>query len=459
MTTLRARLFLIWLLSLAASVALGLLLLQLYRQSSTAQLGRAEVELARICDRMADRYLYYVAGWSGPVPESGDRELQRDLDVIAGLALPPRPELASGILREPHETGPDPQLLATAALASGGPLSDRTEQSGRTRVTLACPLRGPIPDLVGWSSATVETLAGYDDLRHGMAVLLALMLGLSASLAVLVRSWSRRIGRIIDDLAQPDGIALPRLAATGAADVDRIVDALNRAGERLATATRETERQTMRAVAAERMAALGRVAAGVAHEIRNPIAAMRLRAESGLAGDDARRRAALGAILGQIDRLDRLSAELLAMTQRAAPVIEDVDMAAFLASVARDHGAGETTITVMEAAGTARFDTAMLRRALDNLVLNALRMTGPGGRVTLAALQDAASLRITVSDDGPGVDPALRGTLFEPFVTGRPDGTGLGLAIAREMVHAHGGTLTLAEAPRGASFVIELPQP
>ena len=71
-----------------------------------------------------------------------------------------------------------------------------------------------------------------------------------------------------------------------------------------------------RVAASERLAALGRVAAGIAHEIRNPIAAMRLKAENALAGDDARRRAALHTILGQIARLDRLIAELLAMTQR-----------------------------------------------------------------------------------------------------------------------------------------------
>ncbi len=459
MTSLRARLFLIWLLSLAASVALGVLLLGLYRQSSTAQQGRAEVELARICDRMADRYAYYVAGWSGPVPPPGDRELQRDLDVIAGLAVPPRAELEAGVVRAPREDGRAPQPLAAAALVAGTPLSDRAEQAGVTRITLACPLRGPIPDLVGWSSATVETAAGYDDLRHGVGVLLALMLGLSASLAVLVRASSRRIGRIIDALATPDGTALPRLALTGAVDFDRIVTALNRAGERLAAAVQEAERQTLRAVASERMAALGRVAAGVAHEIRNPIAAMRLRAESGLAGDDARRRAALGAILGQIDRLDRLSAELLAMTQRTEPMAEEVDLAAFLESVARDHGGAEAGIAVSASPGMGRFDVAMLRRAMDNLVLNALRMVEPGGRVMLAAERSAFGLRITVSDSGEGVDPALRETLFEPFVTGRPDGTGLGLAIAREMVQAHGGTLALAETAGGATFVIEIPQP
>ena len=66
-------------------------------------------------------------------------------------------------------------------------------------------------------------------------------------------------------------------------------------------------------------------------------------------------------------------------------------------------------------------------------------------------------LRITVRDTGPGIAPALRDTLFEPFVTGRADGTGLGLAIAREMAEAHGGLLTLADTTTGACFILEVP--
>ena len=128
---------------------------------------------------------------------------------------------------------------------------------------------------------------------------------------------------------------LPRLAPTGERELDRIVAALNTAGARLAEARQRSEALAARVALSERLAALGRVAAGVAHEIRNPIAAMRLRAENALAGDDARRRAALEAILAQIARLDRLIGELLAMTQRRAPAPETVDLAGLPARLRR----------------------------------------------------------------------------------------------------------------------------
>jgi anti-sigma regulatory factor (Ser/Thr protein kinase) len=101
-------------------------------------------------------------------------------------------------------------------------------------------------------------------------------------------------------------------------------------------------------------------------------------------------------------------------------------------------------------------DAALLRRALDSLVQNAVRHTPDGGEVSLRAVPHGRSLRIEIADTGPGVPPPLRQTLFEPFVTGRPDGTGLGLAIARELVQSLGGTLSLLNSDTGAVFLIEL---
>jgi len=304
----------------------------------------------------------------------------------------------------------------------------------------------------------VQAATEADGLRGGLGLLFALMLGMSAWLAWLLRAWSRRVGAVEAGLARHTDDTPPMLPRTGERDLDRIVDALNQAGQRLIEARRRSTELGGRVVAAERLAALGRVAAGVAHEIRNPLAAMRLRAENGLAGDDDRRRRALAAVLEQIGRLDRLLGELLAMTQRRDPAPELVDVAKMLSSCVdrhADQAAAGGVGLMADGSGTARIDATLIGRALDNLVSNAIQHTPAGGRVVLRAEQ-AGALRLIVEDTGPGVAPDLHGTLFEPFVTGRADGTGLGLAIARELVEAHGGRLSLADSERGARFVIEL---
>jgi signal transduction histidine kinase len=220
-----------------------------------------------------------------------------------------------------------------------------------------------------------------------------------------------------------------------------------------------------RIASSERLAALGRVAAGVAHEIRNPMATMRLRAENALAGDPMRQRAALETSLTQIARVDSLIAELLAMTQHQAPDRQTVDVAAFLRERVREHreaaDRAQLSLGVAPADHVARFDPRLIGRAVDNILLNAIRHTPPGGRITIRTEREAAVLRIILSDTGPGIGRELRSRLFEPFATGRPEGTGLGLAIAREMVAAHGGRITLGDSQAdcgGAIFIIELPQ-
>jgi signal transduction histidine kinase len=121
------------------------------------------------------------------------------------------------------------------------------------------------------------------------------------------------------------------LPLTGERELDRIVNALNATGTRLSDERR-------RASAAERLAAVGRLAAGLAHEIRNPIAAMRLKAENALAGEDEGRRvSALRSILEQVGRLDGLLRDLLAMTQRRELKPSEVDLRAFLERTADGH--------------------------------------------------------------------------------------------------------------------------
>jgi len=336
-------------------------------------------------------------------------------------------------------------------------------QSGQSQVLVihACFLEGPIPDTTAWTMTRVFTGQGraYNQFLAGLAVLAFTVLGSAAWLGLVLVGWSRKIARLEAALAaRAVGLAdFPALARTGERELDRLVDALNTTGAYL-----RDERQ--RSAAAERLAAVGRLAAGLAHEIRNPIAAMRLKAENALAGnDETRPKAALLAILDQVGRLDTLLRDLLAMTQRNQPRAAKVDVRAFLDRTVEGHAelaaakGVKLASTTANAPATAHFDIEQVRRALDNLVLNAIQNTPDGGAITLSATCENNKLYLRVSDTGPGVPAAIADRLFEPFVTGRADGTGLGLAIVREIACAHGGDARLVSSSEGATFEMELP--
>ncbi|WP_428530650.1 sensor histidine kinase [Rhodopila sp.] len=486
MHSLRTRLFGLWGLSLLACVAVGFLLLQLYHQSTDAQVGRAEAVIARACDLIRDRYGFYATGWSGPRQGQPDVRLRSDLATAVGLALGNQDGVEGGI----WQTGTGPLAYAFPTYQGTGPKTDlptaerdqiravnqqaaRDEQfvdrhatfGSQTLLLYACPLPGPIAGLTAWTMTRVQSVRGFQPLQLGLGVLLAMMLLMSAWLGRTLLVWGRHVRGIEAALRTAGASGMPTVERTGERELDQIIDALNDAGQRLAEARRQADSMTARAARAERLAALGRVAAGVAHEIRNPIAAARLQGENALAGNDTRRRDAIGDMLEQIDRLDALVGELLAMTQRAEPNRVSVDLAAFLAQqVARHKETAQTkslAISVRDAAGTAVLDPALIERVLDNLMTNAIRHAPDGGAVILSVDRRPDLLSFIVEDSGAGVPPEMTDRLFEPFVTGRPDGTGLGLAIARELIDAHGGRLVLRSpgtACSGAVFAVELPQ-
>ncbi len=478
MRSLRARLFAAWMLSLLAAVLVGTMLLGLYDTSSSAQRDRAVDAVASACAAIADGWSFFATGWAGPLPppdSPAEAELKHELADLIGYALAGRPQLQGGLWQQgvaaplaasrPVEDDVTTSLAALITTAADEGRAGARLLSGRTAVVVqACAAPGPVAGLAAFATTRIAEAPGQQALILGLAGLFLLVLAMTALLGWAALAWARRMATLERALAGDTGHRLPVIAATGERDLDRLVTALNSAGARLAGAQAEAaalaQRVAQRVAQSERLAALGRVAAGVAHEIRNPVAAMRLRAENALAGDDARRRTALDAILGQIARLEHLTGELLTMTQQRVATPAAFDVRAFLEAAAADHRTPAIAIDVNAPALTADLDATLLRRALDELLHNARRHSPDGGRITLAATASERILTLTVSDSGPGVPDALRNTLFEPFVTGRPDGTGLGLAIAREMIETLGGRITLGDTtPTGATFRIELPCP
>jgi signal transduction histidine kinase len=484
--SLRGRLLILLFLLAVAALAAGALMVGLFHQSAAAQLGQADAENGRACDAIAAAYLFYSAGWHGPAPALDDATLHRNLTTVVQSALRNRPRVEGGIWQSeagslayafpsyegagPKTDLPQAELLRirgtnATALADDRLASNRYEARSQTLVIAACPLPGPIPNLTAWTMTRVFTFAGrgYWQLMAGLGVLLATVVAAAVLVARVTMTWSRHVTQIEAALNAHDIAELPVLPATGERELDRLVLALNEAGRRLSVARQRADQLARQIATGERMAAIGRVAAGVAHEIRNPIAAMRLKAENALAGGAERQGQALSVILGQIERLDALLRRLLSVTERDEPNRQRVSLSPFLQSCASAHAdvaaAKQVTLESKCDAEDALCDPDQLRRALDNLVLNAIQAAPIGSRILIAVTRESRALILSVHDEGAGPPPEIRDHLFEPFVTGRPDGTGLGLSIVREVAEAHGGTARFACASTGTTFEIVLPWP
>jgi signal transduction histidine kinase len=266
-------------------------------------------------------------------------------------------------------------------------------QDGRTQTLLlrACPLAGSAPHLSAWTMIRITTVGGqaYLEAMATLGSLLLVVLASAAWLGWMLMGWSRRLDRLETSLAA-SADELPKLDLTGQRDLDRIVDAVNRAGARLAEARATADALTREIAESKRLSLIGRIVAGVAHEIRNPIAAMRLKAENAAAAgpDISRKDLALEGIIEQIDRLEALLQNLLSSVQRGStrPVLVK-DTATFLKERAglfcEQAAAHGFTIEMRSCGGKALFDPKRIAQAIDNLTLNAIQNTPAGGRVML----------------------------------------------------------------------------
>jgi two-component system sensor histidine kinase PilS (NtrC family) len=229
--------------------------------------------------------------------------------------------------------------------------------------------------------------------------------------------------------------------------------------------TRERDLQDRR-LHASQLAAAGKLAAGVAHEIRNPLAAM-MNAVSLLRDSfepDSDASALIEILLEESRRVNRIVGDFLSF---ARPVGREWAttgagslIASTLALVEKDPrfaGAVELQVRVADELPTLRVDVDRIREVLWNLLLNAAQAVGVGGRVAVVAYPERGDsgpgLRVAVEDSGPGIPGAMRERVFAPFETTKPNGTGLGLALAKHIVESHGGSISIGDAELGGARV------
>jgi len=329
--------------------------------------------------------------------------------------------------------------------------------TGLTDLTIQ--LGSPIPALGHVGSVVCTALLAVAILRHRLLeeetpvrrLLFALLLVLSAAFVLTVLymalpgDWNAYL--VVGAVAAVTALALYRLL--------------------LVRLTEQAERR-------RHLALIGTMAAGVAHEVRNPLASIKGAAQfvqkelEGLEGKGEAREY-LKLLVGEVDRLNDVVESFLTYARPLDPRRQEVSLPALLGDIVRLQGAAVPPGVRIETScdpdlPPVSADPALLTRAVANVLRNAIEAMPEGGTVTLRTRPVVTALRtyaaVEVSDTGSGIPPDDLDRIFQPFYTTKSKGTGLGLAIARRIIEAHGGDLTVANTrPHGCKFTFILPLP
>jgi signal transduction histidine kinase len=307
-----------------------------------------------------------------------------------------------------------------------------------------------------------ETFTRY--YQAGFALALALLGGLVLLAAVrLAGHLSRQLSRPIDELVGWTHLIRQRgplpegPPKRGAPEFEALRLALrDMAGALEVGRERELE--------AERLRAFREVARRVAHEIKNPLTAVRIAVDQLRRGDgaaDQRTATALEVLEAETDRMERLAREFSDFGRMPEGPAAPVDLVELLDELGRTAVPAGVRVTVGARGGACRLQGHYepLRRAFSNLLRNAAEAMAGTGAIEVAVTEGPDGLVVVVADHGPGVPAELATRVFEPYVTTKPDGTGLGLALVRQTVEAHGGRITLGTTPGGgATFTLTFPR-
>jgi two-component system, NtrC family, sensor histidine kinase HydH len=255
------------------------------------------------------------------------------------------------------------------------------------------------------------------------------------------------------------------LANTLAEDLRRQSERSRRTAEQLSEANQHLQEAEEAVRRSDRLAALGQLTAGLAHELRNPLGTIKASAEmlekNLPAGNDLAREMA-GFIATEVDRTNSLVTRFLQFARPLQVKVETADLTAVLdrAAAAVERETPRVAIYRNYSPDIPPFplDAELMERVFYNLLLNAAQASSEGGAVTVKTRAAGGTAEVAVIDRGSGIDPAQMDSIFNPFFTTKPEGVGLGLAIVAKIVDEHGGKIAVESEPaKGSVFRVQLP--
>jgi two-component system NtrC family sensor kinase len=364
------------------------------------------------------------------------------------------------------------QLFASSAAGTDAAAAAATQRQVRARLLPEEEQINKIAmDLAGQLKGTVTQTANYLERNQRTLRLQTISLGsVAVLLGLLVTVWSVIQLRPLRQLREgarriAAGDYASRIPEQGPAEVADLAREFNSMGR----AVEERERELVRS---ERLAAVGKMAAMIAHEVRNPLSSIGLNTElleeelAAVSGVDEARELCR-AIHREVDRLTVITEEYLSFSRLPKPKLahEQVNsmVSALAAFVREDLAVKQVTLTTDLAPGdpVARIDAAQIRQCLINLIRNASDavVAKGSGHVTLRTRTAAAGrVEIDVEDNGVGIPADVLPQLFDPFFSTKEDGSGLGLALTQQIVRDHGGDLRVdSVVGRGTTFTVSVP--
>jgi len=297
------------------------------------------------------------------------------------------------------------------------------------------------------------------------SILLVSAIGLAVFSFLTLRDWRGGMEKIEIGLQEIPNNLSKRIDAPPIAELNAISLEINRLAEKLETNSSRQKTLEKDLAHSEKLAALGRMASGAAHEIRNPLAAMKLKIQLAERSQfDAEKMEKTFTVLGEeIERLDNIVKKMLEASRPSHLDLRKISLSGLLdqrLAMIKEKASAQSIEIQFEMSGKnilVEADAEKLTQVFDNLFNNALEAMPGGGILRVETQTENENFIIKISDSGAGIPKTERAKLFELFYTTKDKGTGLGLAISREIVEAHNGRLYFSESETGAMFIVEVP--